>query len=439
MATIRKRGESYQIIVSNGYDFHGKQIVERTTWKPEAGMTERQKEKALNAFAVNFEEKVKNGKYLPGEKMTVQAFSEKWMTDYVNVNLSVHTREKYQSDLDQIVLPAIGHLKMSRVTPLQLTDLYNRLVSEGGRRDGKPGGLKASSVRRIHSMLSSLFETAEKWMIIESNPCRKATLPKEKKTQELQYFTPEQTKIFLDALDEDYPYTVESSERTSPKGNPYTVSGYTRTRRWELKYKVYFYVAVYGGLRRGEELALRWNDIDYRNQTIRIDESAGPTREGVLVKEPKTPSSIRTISMPESVMKLIKQYREDWLQLRLALGSKWEGSDFIFIGEVGKIMTPSSPYQVMKKIIRGHNKNIRNDGTLSQSEKDRLTLPEIPLHGLRHTCATALLAEGVDPVTVAHRLGHADSGVTLSVYAHYLEKQDQAASESLEKAFCGAG
>lgn len=85
MASIRKRGKGYQVTVSNGRDIHDKQILETATWTPDLDKTERQNQKALERFAMDFEDRVKNGKYLHGEKLTFREFTERWMEEYAKM------------------------------------------------------------------------------------------------------------------------------------------------------------------------------------------------------------------------------------------------------------------------------------------------------------------------------------------------------------------
>lgn len=433
MANIQKRGNSYLVRVSNGRDINGKQLIESATFTPDPSMTPKQQEKALNKFALEFEEAVKSGKYLNGEKMTVKDFAERWMKDYVMVNLSIRTQEKYRDALDSVILPEIGHLRIAKVTPLHLTSLYNSLIADGGRRDGKPGGMSASTVRRYHNILSGMFRAAAQWMVIEQNPCQRATVPKEKQKKELKFFTDEQAMIFLAALDEEYPYTIKGHTRTDDTGKPYRVQDYQETRKIDLQYKVYFYLAIYGGFRRGEMTALTWEDIDLAAGTVRINKTATVTKQGVIIKEPKTATSNRTVSVPPSVVKLLRQHRKAQIAYRLSLGDKWEGDQgYLFTQWNGKMMCPDSPYQKFKSVIAMHNEKVNRQEDLTPKQKAALLLPDIPLHGLRHTSATLLLSGGVDPVTAANRLGHAKASTTLDIYAHALEKNDKAASETLD-------
>ncbi|WP_434309218.1 tyrosine-type recombinase/integrase [Hominifimenecus sp. rT4P-3] len=433
MANITKRGNSYKITVSNGYDITGKQIRESATFTPDPSMTAKQQEKALNKFVIEFEESVKNGKYLDGEKMTVKDFAERWMKEYVNVNLAPRTQEKYSWTLEKVILPQIGHLKLSKVTPLHLTSLYNRLTEDGARMDGKEGGLSPNTIQKYHVMLSGMFKAATQWMILDSNPCQRAVVPKVKQKQEIKFFTDEQALIFLQALDEEYPRTIKGHTRIDDTGKPYQVSDYIEKQSIELQFKVYFYVALYSGARRGEIVSLTWQDIDFSNRLIDINKTASSVKGRVIVKQPKTLTSNRKIVLPDIVLKLLRQHRKEQIEYRFSLGDKWIGEgDYVFTQWNGKMMDPSTPYQKFKRVLELHNKKILADDALSAKQKEENLLPDISLHGLRHTSATLLLSEKMDPVTVANRLGHAKASTTLDIYAHALEKNDKAASDTLD-------
>lgn len=131
MASIRKRGNSYQITVSNGRDIHNKQILETTTWVPDPSRTDRQNEKALQKFALDFEEKVKKGKYLKGEKMNYQEYITLWLSDYAQKQLESTSLELCTDVLKRVILPEIGHLKLVEIQPLNLQHLYSKLEKEG--------------------------------------------------------------------------------------------------------------------------------------------------------------------------------------------------------------------------------------------------------------------------------------------------------------------
>lgn len=127
MASIRKRKDSYQITVSNGRDSAGRQLVETATFRPDPTKTEKQNQKALEKFVFEFEERVKSGKYLDGEKITFQEFSSRWLEEYAAHQLEASTIQLYTYLLNAHIFPAIGHLKLSKIQPLQLNKLYNAL------------------------------------------------------------------------------------------------------------------------------------------------------------------------------------------------------------------------------------------------------------------------------------------------------------------------
>lgn len=401
MAHIQKRGGSYRVTVSNGRDITGKQILETATFVPDPQKTEKQNQKALEVFVVEFEQKVKSGKYLDGEKLTFQAFTDTWLSDYATPHLEATTVDVYKLLLRVHITPAIGHLKLSRIQPSHLNKLYNGMLKE--RRDGKPGGYSPTTVKRVHALISSILSTAIKWNVLLDNPCERVSPPKQaRNTDDIQFFTLEQCGAFLSAVDADL-----------------------ADNRISLQHKVFFHLALFCGLRRGELIALEWSDIDFRHGTVSVTKSTGLVEGKPYTKAPKNHSSIRTVVVPESVMFLIRQYQKEQYRLRLELGTYWKGSNYIFIREDGGQMYPSTPYSVFKKVIRRYNERAQN------TEK----LPDIPLHGLRHTSATLLISQNIDVRTVSGRLGHAQTSTTMNIYSHQLKKMDEKAAETLESLF----
>ena len=151
MASIRKRGNSYQITVSNGRRIDGSQIVETATFTPDPKRTEKQNQKALEKFVFEFEEKVKSGKFLDGEKITFQAFSDTWLSDYALQHLEPTTIDIYKKLLRVHIIPAIGNLKLARIQPAHLNKLYNAMLLE--RKDGREGGYSPTTIKRVHISL----------------------------------------------------------------------------------------------------------------------------------------------------------------------------------------------------------------------------------------------------------------------------------------------
>ena len=138
MASIEKRSEnSYRITVSAGYNSDGKQIKKQKTIKLDPKLTEKQKEKELERQAVLFQEEVERGTYLDADKLTFKQFIEKWLKDYAEPNLAPKTLYRYKELLDTRIIPALGHIKLSKLQPPHLTSFYNNLRENGIRIDSK--------------------------------------------------------------------------------------------------------------------------------------------------------------------------------------------------------------------------------------------------------------------------------------------------------------
>lgn len=430
MAQIRKRGNSYQIIVDNGKDMNGKRKQETMTFRPDPSLTPKQQEKALQKAAMEFEERVKNGVCIDGDKITFAQFYEKWYNEYGVIELEKTTLAGYDHNIRTKVFPVLGNMKLSAIKPIHLNSLYNGLRKDGTRQDGKDGGYSDTTINMIHVTISGILKKAVEWDVIMSNPCDRVQTPKRAKdSDEIEFFTVEQAQAFLAALDMEYDQPVKERKRKDRSGNEYTVAAYVNKVSVPLQFKVLFYIAVYGGLRRGEIVSLRWSDVDFDKKTINITKSTAYVERETFVKGTKTKLSNREITMPTVVMKLLKDYRVEYLETQMNLGSKWATDengnrlDFLFTQRDGKQMNLSTPLKRFHSVINQYNATVK-------SEEDKL--PLIHFHGLRHTCATLLIAQGVDIRTVAGRLGHSQTSTTLDIYSHPLRKKDEEASEKLE-------
>lgn len=430
MATIRPvENGKYKITVTNGRDLNGKQIRKSTTYKPKA-TSEKAIEKEVKKFADQFEEKIKSGEYLSGEEMTFREFYQIWRRNWLErSDLTDRIKEEYVSRLEKKVLPEIGHMKMAKIKATHIDDILHKMTDNG--RSPK-------TVRHYYTVINSVFKYAFKKEIIKENPCLRCDdLPTIRRDSELHYFTLEQAKRFLSALDQEYPYTIGERKRTDNSGSVYSVKAYQTTRKISLMWKAYFYIAIYGGFRRGEMVALNWDDINFEKMSVRITKSVSKTKsKGQILKEPKTPTSVREIRLPEECFRILKDWKEEEVQMMWKLGSAWEGyrgKDFdqnsVFIRvDNGERMDVDTPTHKFREIIEMYNESLKED------EED-LRLPIIRLHDLRHTSATLLLASNTDIETVSHRLGHSKASITLDVYGHALETMDEKASDTLEKIF----
>jgi integrase len=240
MATVLKRNGSYRIKVSCGYDIHGNQKSQYKTWRPPENMTERQIKKELERQVVLFEEECEKGQITASIKF--EALAEEWFENYAKLNLkkSSYTRQR---TLTQRVYPAIGHLKLDKITSRDIQKFINDLAVNGKNlQTGKP--ISRKTVIHHLSFISSVFAYAIKMDMIKDNPCTRATVPKGAKKEKAIY-TIEEVQHLCELLE------------TAP-----------------LVYRTFIILAVYSGFRRGEICGLEWSDIDWEHNVIGIRRTA---------------------------------------------------------------------------------------------------------------------------------------------------------------------
>ncbi|MBR5088209.1 MAG: tyrosine-type recombinase/integrase family protein, partial [Ruminiclostridium sp.] len=260
MATITKRGDSYRIKVSCGYDVNGKQVIQSKTWRPPENLTARQIKKELDRQAVLFEEECSRGQVTAAIKF--QTFAEQWFDEYAKLNLknSSFTRQR---TLTTRVYPALGHLRLDKITSRDIQKFINDLAVNGKNlQTGKP--LSRKTLIHHLSFISSIFAYAIKMDMLKDNPCSRVTVPKgEKKEKSI--------------------YTIEEVEQ---------LFGLLETA--PVKYRAFFMLAIYSGYRRGEMLGLEWKDIDWENGVINVRRTSNYTKlHGMFTDTTKTKKSQR--------------------------------------------------------------------------------------------------------------------------------------------------
>ena len=293
--SIQQRGDSYSICVNLGRNAENKQIRKTVTYKPDPSLkTAKQREKAVEKFAYEFEQKVRNGLAFDGEKMTFSDFCKKWETEYASHNLEKTTLSSYKSILAKTILPELGHYKISNIKPLTLVSFYNSLIKKGYERNGVHKEYSHSSLQRYHAIISSIMKTAVQWQIIDDNPCLKCKPPKDNKKaiSEVKHFDLDEAERFLEALTLKYETTYKAHDRYDDTGKMYHVETYTEKRGIPLQLQVFFNVALFGGLRRGENIALTWDDIDFNNNTVSINKATAIVNHKQISKAPKNQTSM---------------------------------------------------------------------------------------------------------------------------------------------------
>lgn len=271
MATIKeyngKKGKSYNISVSCGYDNQGKQIVKRKTWRPHPGMTEAQIRKELDRQVSIFEQKCKSGCGQTASSIKFEDFAEQWFEEYAKLNLRPSTSTRMLQLRDRIY-PAIGHFKIDKITRRDIRNLVNDLAETKNARDSTKV-LSRKTVKHYLSFVSDVFDYAIECELIGINPCTNIKIPRteENKPKDREYYTMAELCKLFDLME---------------KNNV------------PLKYRVFFKLDFLSGFRRGEILGLEWKAIDWERKTISISQTSNYTPgKGIYKGQPKTKSSYR--------------------------------------------------------------------------------------------------------------------------------------------------
>jgi len=244
-------------------------------------------------------------------------------------------------------------------------------------------GLSSQTVRNTHAVLRSALNQAVKWRLLHQNPAMLVDLPKLNKS-EMKVLDGKESARFINAI------------ILSP-------------------WKALFSLLISTGMRPGEALGLKWQDIDFNKKRIHVQRALSRTKDGWSLDEPKTSRSKRSIPIPPGVIKDLKEHRIEQKKQRLE-AKKYNDIDLVFAGKSGN---PPD----YRHIYERHFKPI-----LKMED-----LPDIRLYDLRHTCATLLLAAGENPKIVSERLGHASVTMTLDTYSHVLPDMQEKATAKLEE------
>lgn len=422
MAGIVERNGSFRITVYHGFDEKGNRKRYTTTFTPEQNLTPKKKIKAAEEFAMKFEEKIRNGDSVTANKTTLKEFVDRWLEEYAPQNLQAGTIEDYKDELDNKILPVLGHLKLSELRPVKLNSVFAAMTKDGARKDGRKGGYSKNTIKKTQDVLSSILRTATEWEILDKNPMEKVRIAGDDPAERIEFFTPEQAATFLNYIEQPYKIKTAGHKRVDDTGKEYTVGEYESERTIPEQIKVLFNLAIYGGLRKGELLALEWSDIDFENNTVRISKSTAVINGEQVVKEPKTKNSKRVVSIPKHLTQRIKALKVERLKYRLSIGDYWQGADWLFVQDNGKQMSYYTPYSAFRDALDRYNAGM----------KPSKQLPLISFHGLRHTSATLLIAGKQDAKTVAARLGHAQTSTTMNIYVHALKENDSKAVDAIE-------
>ncbi len=270
-------------------------------------------------------------------------------------------------------------MKLTKLTPLHLERLYRTLMAEGGK-GGRP--LSAKTVLRVHRVIRKAIGDAERKSILQRNVARLADKPSIAQLDtERPAWTPEELRMFLAAAEGDGLFAL------------YRLGALT-------------------GMRRGELCGLRWEDIDFTGQTVRVRKALAMINGTPSVATSKSRRSRRVIHIDDRTTQILRDHREQQHQAAELVGDGWQETGYVFTTVIGTHQHPDNISKCFVALVRS------------------IDVKYLTLHGLRHTHATHLLAMGKNPRMVSECLGHADVAFTLQVYGHVLPGHQREAAEA---------
>lgn len=330
---------------------------------------------------------VDEGEFVAKSATTVTEYCRFWLKSIAPAKASAKTLERYGEIVEKHIVPRLGATTLQKLDGSRIDEFYNHLRSDG-RLDGK-GALSAQTVLHIHRLLSQVLASAVKAKKVRHSPMEGVQTTPKVRREEIQVLTDDEQIALLRYM------------KTTP---------------------IYMQVliATATGMRRGEILGLRWADILFDRNELKVAQVLEQTKDVISFKVPKTDRSRRTISLPASIMSRLRTARAEQAALRLKLGLGKTGSDLIFCDLEGKPLNP------------------RNFSKQFAAEADSAELGHVTFHGLRHTHITHLLRSGVPVHVVSARAGHANPAVTLNIYAHLLPGQQEGAAAIVDMALRSA-
>lgn len=307
---------------------------------------------------------------------TVATWLNTWYEVYAEPRLQPNTKLYYQNYINNHIIPGIGSIKLEKLTTIQIQRFYNKLQKSGRvQRDNqvalKDKSLSPRVVRGVHTLLSNCLEQAVAERLILVNPAKGCKLPKLEK-KEMQILPQEKIGLYLAEAD----------------------------RRGLL---ALFYLELTTGLRRGELLALLWTDLDAEARTISVTKQVNRINGELVVSQPKTQNSIRTLAIPQQAVDLLTEEHRKHL-----------GNPYMFPSpKTGTMYDPDAFRRIHDKILKA------------------IGAEHVRFHDMRHLFATLSLKNGVDVKTLSGALGHYSAGFTLNTYTHATAQMKQDAADTI--------
>jgi integrase len=308
------------------------------------------------------------------ENLTVGEYLNSWLKGSVRGSVRQSTFDRYEIAVRVHIKPALGRVKLKKLSPAHVAGFY---------QDRLAAGSAPASVNKLHVTLRKALDQAVKWHMVPRNVAEavKALRPA---PPEMRTLSAEETRKLIEVARGD-------------------------------KLGALYMLAVHTGMRQGELLALKWQDVDLENAKLSVRRTLTMSGSRILLGELKTKKSRRTICLTDAAVQALHEHLARQLEGMERLGDAYRDEGLIFASQVG---TPINPTNLRR----------RSFAALLQ----RANLPKIRFHDLRHTCATLLLSRNVHPKYVQELLGHANIAITLDTYSHVIPGMGDHAMRAME-------
>ena len=338
------------------------------------------------AFLLEINNQQNQNMYFTPKTILVKDFLNDWLKSYVEVNVRATTYLGYKRIIEKHLIPNLGGLDLKKLSSLDIDRLYAYLLKDG-RADGK-GGLSQTVERCVHRVFNEALSYAVKKKLIYVNPMTSiSNVPKPKKYRG-NIYTAEEILHLLEIVKD----TV---------------------------YEVPVALASICGLREGECLAIKEDDVDFDHMTININKQLTLLAKEVVVTPPKSEESNRLISAPKEVFDIIRCRIEKNHQHKKLLEDEYDDQGWIVCQDNGKLINPQY-----------FSKNFANMIA-------RKKLKKIRFHDLRHSCASLMLTSGVAMKTASQILGHSSISITADLYTHVTQDNKRIAAKQVANTLFG--
>jgi integrase len=315
---------------------------------------------------------------IPDQREKVGPFLRRWLDEVARPTLRASTYKSYDDLLVAHLIPGLGRIALAKLTPAEVQAFLNRKSASG---------LSPRRVQYIHAVLRRALVTAERWGMVTRNVAKLVEPPRVPR-HEIAPLTPEQARRLIEAAEDD-------------------------------RHRALYVTALDTGLRQGELLGLRWEDVDLDGGRLRVRHSLANVGGTRTLLEPKTERSRRFVMLPDSVVAALRGHRTRQRMERLVAGTRWVDSGHVFTTMHG------TPYHAAT-VTRAY-----------QAALDRAGLPRSRFHDLRHAAATFLLAQGMTLEDVKQLLGHSSITLTSNTYGHVLEQRQREVALAMDAVLGG--